>query len=55
VLSLLIEELKTTMFLVGADSVQALQAIPVVVTGKTAEWLRVRNFDVEGYALRKRS
>jgi isopentenyl-diphosphate delta-isomerase len=55
VLSLLIEELKTTMFLVGADSVQALQAIPVVVTGKTAEWLRIRNFDVEGYALRKRS
>jgi isopentenyl-diphosphate delta-isomerase len=42
VLSLLIEELKTSMFLVGADSVPALQATPVVVTGKTAEWLKMR-------------
>jgi isopentenyl-diphosphate delta-isomerase len=55
VLSLLIEELKTSMFLVGADSVQALQATSVVVTGKTAEWLTMRKFDVEGYARRKRS
>jgi len=55
VLSLLIEELKTSMFLVGADSVQALQATPVVLTGKTAKWLKMRKFDVEGYARRKRS
>jgi isopentenyl-diphosphate delta-isomerase len=55
VLSLLIEELKTSMFLVGADSVRALQTTPVVVTGETAEWLRTRKFDVEGYARRKRS
>jgi isopentenyl-diphosphate delta-isomerase len=55
VLSLLIEELKTSMFLVGADSVQALQETPIVVTGETAEWLRMRKFNVEDYARRGRS
>jgi len=55
VLSLLIEELKTSMFLVGADSVQALQGTPIVVMGETAEWLRMRKFNVEGYARRGRS
>jgi isopentenyl-diphosphate delta-isomerase len=55
VLPLLIEELKTSMFLVGADSVQALQETPIVVMGETAEWLRMRKFNVEGYARRGRS
>jgi len=55
VLSLLIEELKTSMFLVGADSVQALQETPIVVVGETAEWLRMRKFNVDGYARRGRS
>jgi isopentenyl-diphosphate delta-isomerase len=55
VLSLLIEELKTSMFLVGADSVQALQGTPIVVMGETAEWLRMRKFNIEGYARRGRS
>ena len=55
VLSLLIEELKTSMFLVGADSVQALQGTPIVVMGETAEWLRMRKFNVDGYARRGRS
>jgi isopentenyl-diphosphate delta-isomerase len=55
VLSLLIEELKTSMFLVGADSVQALQETPIVVMGETAEWLRMRKFNVDGYARRGRS
>ena len=50
VLSLLIEELKTNMFLVGADSVKALQGTPIVVLGETAEWLRMRKFNVDGYA-----
>jgi isopentenyl-diphosphate delta-isomerase len=54
-LSLLIEELKTNMFLVGADSVQALQKTPIVVMGETAEWLRKRKFNVDGYARRGRS
>jgi isopentenyl-diphosphate delta-isomerase len=55
VLSLLIEELKTSMFLVGADSVQALQETPIVVTGKTTEWLKMRKFNIEDYARRGRS
>ncbi|MDI6690951.1 MAG: type 2 isopentenyl-diphosphate Delta-isomerase [Candidatus Bathyarchaeota archaeon] len=54
VLSLLISELKNGMFLVGADSVKALWKTPLVITGKTAEWLRARGFNVESYARRKR-
>ena len=55
VLSLLIEELKTSMFLVGADSIRTLQGTPIVVVGETAEWLRMRKFNVDGYARRGRS
>ena len=51
-LSLLIEELKNVMFLVGAEKVQSLAKTPVVVTGKTAEWLKTRGFNVENYAKR---
>ncbi len=52
VLSLLIEELRNVLFFVGADSVQALSEVPLVITGKTAEWLRIREFDIERYARR---
>ncbi|RLI15154.1 type 2 isopentenyl-diphosphate Delta-isomerase [Candidatus Bathyarchaeota archaeon] len=52
VLSLLIEELRNAMFLVGANSVQELHKVPLVITGKTAEWLRVRGFKPEKYARR---
>jgi isopentenyl-diphosphate delta-isomerase len=54
-LSLLMEELRNSMFLVGADSVQALRKVPVVITYETAEWLRMRGFNVESYARRGRS
>ncbi len=53
VLSLLIEELRNGMFLVGADSVQTLREVPLVVTGKTGEWLRPRGFNIERYARRR--
>lgn len=53
-LSILTEELRTTMFLVGAGSVQDLERTPLVVTGKTAEWLRMRGFSPESYASRRR-
>jgi isopentenyl-diphosphate delta-isomerase len=53
-LYLMIEELKNNMFLVGAESMQALLKVPLVVTGKTAEWLKLRGFDIEGYAWRGR-
>jgi isopentenyl-diphosphate delta-isomerase len=53
-LSLLIDELRNTMFLVGADSVQELKKMPAVVTGKTAEWLTARGFSTTDRAQRRR-
>jgi isopentenyl-diphosphate delta-isomerase len=55
VLSLLMDELRTAMFLVGAESVKSLRKTPIVITGKTAEWLKIRGFNVESYARRGRS
>jgi isopentenyl-diphosphate delta-isomerase len=53
-LKFVIEELRTTMFLVGAESVERLAGVSVVLTGKTAEWLRTRGFQPELYARRKK-
>jgi isopentenyl-diphosphate delta-isomerase len=52
ILSFLIEELRNVMFFVGAERVEHLAIAPIVVTGKTAEWLKTRGFDVESYARR---
>ncbi|NIO37507.1 type 2 isopentenyl-diphosphate Delta-isomerase [Candidatus Bathyarchaeota archaeon] len=54
-LLLLVDELRNTMFLVGAPSIQALYRCPLVITGETAEWLMIRGFDVETYAQRVRN
>jgi len=51
-LQLLLDELKTTMFLVGASSVQQLQKVPLIVTGKMADWLVMRGFEPQNYARR---
>jgi isopentenyl-diphosphate delta-isomerase len=51
-LELVLEELKTVMFLVGADKVTRLPKTNVVIDGKTNEWLRARGLDVENYARR---
>ena len=48
----LIEEMRNVMFLVGAEKIEDLKEIPVVVSGKTAEWLKTRGFSVEGYSRR---
>lgn len=53
-LNLMIEELKTAMFVVGAESVEKLQQVPVVLKGETSEWLRMRGFSPEFYARRKK-
>jgi len=53
VLRLLVGEVRNAMFLVGASSIQKLQNVPVVLTGKTAEWLKLRGFQPEVYARRK--
>jgi isopentenyl-diphosphate delta-isomerase len=52
VISMLLEEFRTSMFLVGARKVEDLKQSPVVVTGKTAEWLALRGFRPEELARR---
>jgi isopentenyl-diphosphate delta-isomerase len=52
-LSLLMEELRNMMFLVGAEKVESLAKAPIVLIGKTAEWLKTRGFKVEDYARRE--
>ncbi len=51
-LSLLIEELRNVMFLVGARTTGQLVKVPLVITGKTGKWLKLRGFAVEDYARR---
>lgn len=53
-LSFLIEELRNVMFLVGAETIQDLRRTPLVITGKTAEYLRIRGFNTESFARRGR-
>jgi isopentenyl-diphosphate delta-isomerase len=48
----LIEELRNVMFLVGAEKISDLSKIPVVITGKTSQWLVARGFNLEKYARR---
>lgn len=52
-LQYLVGEVRNAMFLVGASSIQKLQKVPVLLTGKTAEWLKLRGFQPEVYARRK--
>jgi isopentenyl-diphosphate delta-isomerase len=51
-LSRLMDELRNAMFLVGAKNLESLAKVPVVVTGKTAEWLNMRGFNIKKYAQR---
>ncbi len=51
-LSCLIEELRNVMFLVGAEKINDLTKTPVVITGKTAEWLSARGFNLQKYSKR---
>ncbi len=51
-LNFFIEELRNTMFLVGEESVSQLRKAPLVLLGKTAEWLEKRGFKPEMYARR---
>ncbi len=52
-LNLMITHLRNVMFLVGASSIENLRGVPLVITGRTAEWLRVRGFNPESYAKRR--
>jgi isopentenyl-diphosphate delta-isomerase len=48
----LIEELRNTLFLVGAEKISDLVKTPVVITGNTGEWLQARGFNLQKYAKR---
>jgi isopentenyl-diphosphate delta-isomerase len=49
-LTLVIEELKAAMFLCGCSNVEGLNRAPVVITGKTEEYLEQRGFDTASFA-----
>jgi isopentenyl-diphosphate delta-isomerase len=49
-LDLVIRQLRTVMFLVGASSIERLNTVPVIVGGKPAEWLLARGFNLVSYA-----
>jgi isopentenyl-diphosphate delta-isomerase len=51
-LSNFIEELRNTLFLVGAEKISNLTKTPVVITGKTGQWLSTRGFNLQKYAKR---
>lgn len=46
------EELKMAMLMVGADKINELQKVPVVIVGETAQWLTLRGIDLIKYARR---
>ncbi|MDR0492661.1 MAG: type 2 isopentenyl-diphosphate Delta-isomerase [Nitrososphaerota archaeon] len=49
-LEYLIDELRNVMFLMGAQTVSDLPKKPVVIMGKTAQWLTARGFNLQKYA-----
>jgi len=51
-LSNLVDELRNVMFLVGVEKIADLSKTPVVITGKTAQWLSARGFNLQKYAKR---
>ena len=46
------KEIRIAMFLVGATTIEDLKHVPLVITGKTAEWLIRRGYDPSEYAQR---
>jgi isopentenyl-diphosphate delta-isomerase len=48
----ILREFRTVMFLVGARNVDELKKVPVVVLGRTSEWLRLRGYDLQSLANR---
>jgi isopentenyl-diphosphate delta-isomerase len=50
----ILSEFKACMFLIGAKNLDEMRSAPVVVTGWTSEWFRVRGFQPENYATRSK-
>ncbi len=53
-LSCYIDQLRDAMFLTGSQDIEALKKAPLVISGKTAEWLNTRGFNTTNYAQRGR-
>jgi len=51
-LSMFLTELRNVMFFVGAENLESLAKVPLVVSGKTTEWLNIRGFDTISYSQR---
>jgi isopentenyl-diphosphate delta-isomerase len=51
-LSGLLNELKNVLFLVGAEDIVCLSNVPLIICRETAEWLKIRGFNIEKYANR---
>ena len=54
ILQKVIEELKITMFLVGASKITDLKKADIIIMGRTAEWLKARGFDITIFANRRK-
>ena len=48
----ILREFRTVMFLVGARNVEELKNVPVVILGRTSEWLGLRGYDLKRLANR---
>ncbi len=46
------KELRIIMIMLGVSSIKALQNVPLVISGNTAEWMQRRGLDPSGYAKR---
>lgn len=46
-------EFRTVMFLVGVKTIGDLRQVPVLITGRTAEWLKLRGFNTDLYVRKK--
>jgi isopentenyl-diphosphate delta-isomerase len=49
----IIEELRTALFLVGAEDIQGLRDCNLLIGGRTREWLEARGIDCRKYANRR--
>lgn len=51
---LLLTDIKRFMLLMGVSSISQLSTVPLIITGKTKDWLTARNIDITKYATRCR-
>ncbi len=50
--NLIHEELSIIMTALGAKTIEELQQVPLIISGKTHHWLQERNIDTKQYSLR---